>query len=287
VISLKHIFLISQNVSDDINFLVNKIHASCQTLGYDSYAITIVGCNEELLECAKKCSKGDYIVYAVGDDKEINVVLNGLINGEAKLGVIPVGYNNDFYRSLDEYRSDSLNVNVMSVNGKYGLNVFSLGIYADICANVEKFKNLPLPPKALYYLNSLYTFLKYRNQVMGVNDFFQKNTLLAVCNGSYYRGGCKIAPRVFINSPSVGVTMVEDMTKLQTFFWLEVMEGICEETPKVDMFTTDEEIHIETMNLLNGQVDGEVITGNEFRVIPHAGNIEVVNNRRLIRELRK
>ena len=122
---------------------------------------------------------------------------------------------------------------------------------------------------------------------MGVNDFFQKNTLLAVCNGSYYRGGCKIAPRVFINSPSVGVTMVEDMTKLQTFFWLEVMEGICEETPKVDMFTTDEEIHIETMNLLNGQVDGEVITGNEFRVIPHAGNIEVVNNRRLIRELRK
>ena len=43
---LKHIFLISQNVSDDINFLVNKIHASCQTLGYDSYAITIVGCND-------------------------------------------------------------------------------------------------------------------------------------------------------------------------------------------------------------------------------------------------
>lgn len=81
--------------------------------------------------------------------------------------------------------------------------------------------------------------------------------------------------------------MVEDMTKLQTFFWLEVMEGICEETPKVDMFMTDEEIHIETMNLLNGQIDGEVITGNEFRVIPHVGNIEVVNNRKLIRELRK
>ncbi len=284
---MKHIFLINHNISDNINFLANKIHIACQVLGYDDYVITLVGSNEELLECAKKSSKGNYIVYAVGDDKEINVVLNGLINGSAKLGIIPIGHNNDFYRSLDEYRSDSLNVNVMSVNGKYGLNVFSLGIEAEAYANVERFINLPLPQNYLYNLSRMYTFMKYQNQVMGVNNFFQKNTLLAVCNGSYYRGGYKIAPRVFINSPSVGVTMVEDMTKLQTFFWLEVMEGICEETPKVDMFMTDEEIHIETMNLLNGQIDGEVITGNEFRVIPHVGNIEVVNNRKLIRELRK
>ncbi len=128
---MKHIFLINHNISDNINFLANKIHIACQVLGYDDYVITLVGSNEELLECAKKSSKGNYIVYAVGDDKEINVVLNGLINGSAKLGIIPIGHNNDFYRSLDEYRSDSLNVNVMSVNGKYGLNVFSLGIEAE------------------------------------------------------------------------------------------------------------------------------------------------------------
>lgn len=284
---MKHIFLINHNISDNINFLANKIHIACQVLGYDDYVITLVGSNEELLECAKKSSKGNYIVYAVGDDKEINVVLNGLINGSAKLGIIPIGHNNDFYRSLDEYRSDSLNVNVMSVNGKYGLNVFSLGIEAEAYANVERFINLPLPQNYLYNLSRMYTFMKYQNQVMGVNNFFQKNTLLAVCNGSYYRGGYKIAPRGFINSSSVGVTMVEDMTKLQAFFWLGVMECICEETPKVDMFMTDDEIHIETMNLLNGQIDGEIMPSNEFRVIPHAGNIEVVNNRRLIRELRK
>ena len=130
MVKLKHIFLINHNVSEDINFLANKIHIACQVLGYDDYVITLVGSNEELLECAKKSSKGNYIVYAVGNDKEINVILNGLINGSAKLGVIPIGHINDFYLSLDEYGSDSLNVNVMSVNGKYGLNVFSLGIEA-------------------------------------------------------------------------------------------------------------------------------------------------------------
>lgn len=285
---MKHIFLINHNVSEDINFLANKIHIACQVLGYDDYVITLVGSNEELLECAKKSSKGNYIVYAVGNDKEINVVLNGLINGSAKLGVIPIGHINDFYLSLDEYGSDSLNVNVMSVNGKYGLNVFSLGIEAEAYANVERFINLPLPQNYLYNLSRMYTFMKYQNQVMGVNNFFQKNTLLAVCNGSYYRGGYKIAPRGFINSSNAFVILVEDMSKFKIpFFWLDVINGVHDDNPYVDMFISDEEIYIETMNLLNGQIDGEIMPSNEFRVIPHAGNIEVVNNRRLIRELRK
>jgi hypothetical protein len=62
VVKLKHIFLINHNVSEDINFLANKIHIACQTLGYDDYEITIVGDNEELLECAKKSSKGNYCI---------------------------------------------------------------------------------------------------------------------------------------------------------------------------------------------------------------------------------
>jgi len=275
------------NMQGDIQDLIKQIYLKCHKLSYD---FAIVSCETELeiQEMAKRCKNGNYIVYAIGDDKDLNLVLNELIGGKAKLGIIPCGYYNDFYRSIDEYRSEIINTNVMKVNELYGLNNFNLGISAEINANMKKLKKLPLPKELLDYLSTLYTYFKFKNQVIGVNDFFEKKTLLAICNGFYYRGGKMIAPRANIRSNDVFIVSIEDMPKLEMVpFYFELMHIEHEDNPYVDLYTTTSKMHIETMNMLNGELDGRILKGNDFVVIPNASNIDIVNNRKLIRELRK
>jgi len=250
------------------------------------FKIIITNDIETMRKNARTYKNEDAIVYAVGGDGTIQLVLNELIGGKAKLGIMPFGTGNDFYRSLNEYIEESIDTNIMNVNGIYGLNIFSLGIDADICVNAEKLKKLPLPRKYLYHISVIYTFFKYKNQVMGVNGFFEKKTLLAICNGSYYGGGHLIAPRANITTTEAFIVSAENMSKLEMIrFWIEVMRGAHEDNPAIDLFTSDKEIFIETMNTLKGQLDGELIEGNEFKVIPHAGTINIVNNRKLIKEL--
>lgn len=284
---MQHIFLINKKSRGVYFDLENKLYKLCKNENMD-FKIVITEHINTMKEYARNYKNQNAIVYAIGGDGTLNIVLNELVGGKAKLGILPFGTGNDFYRALSEYTSDTLDVNVMNVNGKFGLNAFSLGIDAEICTNVEKLKKLPLPTNYLYYISALYTLFQYRNQVIGINDFFEKKTLLAICNGSYYGGGHKIAPRASITTPDVFVVSVEAMSKLKMpFFWLDVLNGVHEDNPYVDLFVSDKEIHIETMHLLNGQLDGEILKNNEFKVIPHASSIEVVNNRRLIRELRK
>lgn len=286
---MKQIFLIKQNLAFDANYLANLVHNGCQVLEYDDYAITIVGTNEEILECARKCNNDDCIVYAVGDDQEVNCVLNGIINGNAKLGIIPVGDKNDFYRSLDEYQSDIINSNVMQVEGVYALNNFNIGMNADIYFNMERLKKLGLSHNILYNLGLLYTTFKIDGYVMGINDFWEKNILLSIANGTYVGGGYPISPRAGIHHSDVSVvTLNSDIPRSKIpRFWLDMINRQCETNQYTTVYTGDKEIVVETKDVVNAELDGILLQGDRFTVIPNAKKIEVVNNRRLIRELRK
>ncbi|UKI29091.1 MAG: acylglycerol kinase family protein [Clostridium sp.] len=47
-----------------------------------------------------KKMKKNTIVYSVGGDGTLNEVVNGIAEGKCKLGIIPTGSGNDFYRTL-------------------------------------------------------------------------------------------------------------------------------------------------------------------------------------------
>lgn len=242
---------------------------------------------EEFKMFARSCKQDKGIIYPLGGDGTLHIVLNEIMGGSVALGVLPFGTGNDFYRSLDEYQSEFITSNVMKVNNEYALNVFSLGIDAEVCANLEKLRKLNLPQEHLYKLSVMYTFFKYKKQSIGINNFFEKKTLLAVCNGCYYGGGHKIAPRANIHAPEVNIVSVKSMSKLKMFpFYLEVINAKHEKNPYVDISITTKEIHIETPKNIQGEVDGELITGSEFKIIPKAGVIDIINNRSLIRELK-
>ena len=280
---MKHIFII--NKRNKSGLLEKRIYNACKYLNLE-FKIVNIDNMEEMREQVGRYKYENNIIYACGGDGSINILLNELMGGKAKLGIIPLGTGNDFYRSLYEYKSDIVDVNVMSVNEILGINIFSLGIDSEICSNALKLKGLSVPNKYLYDLSVLYTFFKYKNQVMGINNFFEKRMLLAVCNGSYYGGGYKIGGKANIHNNEVYIVSVGDMPKfIMPSFWLEVIQERYEDNPYVELYFTDKDIHIETMYNLNGQLDGELIPGNEFHIRPHVGNIEVVNNRMLLRRI--
>lgn len=286
---MKHVFLINHNIVKDAMLLADEILMGCQCLGYQDYTVVIVDSNEEMVECAQKCCNSNYIVYAVGDDQEVNFVLNGIVEGKAKLGVIPIGENNDFYRSLDEYQSDTVNSNIMEVNGVYALNNFNIGMNAEIHANMEKLRKLRLPSNILYVLSLMYTTFKIKGQVMGINDFWEKNILLSVANGTYIGGGYPISPRANIHRPEVAITTLNsDVPRSQIpRFWLDMLDHKLQSNSYASFYISDKnkEIVVETKDMTDGELDGILVQSKEFRIISHVKNIEVVNNRRLIREL--
>lgn len=283
---MKHIFIVNKKAGkNDIN-LENNLYNLCKLQNLD-FLIIEVDSEEKLREHARSYKNSDVIVYAVGGDGTIWAVLNEIMGGTAKLGVIPVGSGNDFYRSLDRMPSRKNQVNVMQVNDVYGINNFSLGIDALICENALKFKKLGINPNYIYHLSAIYTYFKYHNQVMGVNDFFQKNTMLTICNGSYYGGGHNIAPRASLESPEVSVLMARMPKIVMPVFWLEVMFGVHENSHFAELYQSDSLIHVESNWELTGQLDGEIMKNQEFNIVPHAGFIDVINNRELIRSLKK
>lgn len=280
---MKHIFLIKSNLDEKIK---QKIYSASKQLLLD-FTIEEAESPEKMRELSQRYKNSNVILYAVGGDGTINLILNELIGGKAYLSVLPFGTGNDFFRKLNEYQKWLMDVNVMKVNDLYGLNVFSVGIDAEICANAEKMKKLFRFLPNVYSLSLLYTFFKYKTHAVGINNYFEKMTLLAICNGTYYGGGFSICPRADIKSKEVFIYLVRDMKKIvMPFFLLELLKGQHENNSYLDIFKTDEKIYIESLNPIIGQLDGEILKDSNFIIEPCASTIKVANNMELIRQLK-
>jgi len=284
---MKHIFILNTRAGECNFDLQNKLARVCSLMGLD---YQLVGTNsvDTMREYVQRFKNEDAIIYAVGGDGSVNFVLNELVGGKASLGIIPFGSGNDFYRKLNENTKDIVDTNVMKVNERYGINIFSVGIDAEICANAEKMKRLNLPSSMIYNASILYTLFKHKNEGIGINHFYERLMLLAVCNGTYYGGGYAMAKEANIETPDVRIYTVDDMKKYQMpLFFMELLKGCHEDNPHVSVYEADKTIFIEGMRPLVGQLDGEVMEKQFYQIEPHASQIKVVNHRELIRNLKK
>ena len=200
---MKHVFIVNpvsgRGKALKVSLGIKKI---CEEEKLD-YEIHYTNGPKDATKIAKKVKGSKNIIYSVGGDGTLNEVLNGVIGTKNMLAVIPAGSGNDFYRTLSKMDDEMPLIDVGKVNGKYFLNVVSIGIDAEVAKNAEVMKKLKVPTSQIYNASIVYTFFKYKFKDIefSVDNTRSKNkcTILTICNGKMYGGGYKIAPEALLS----------------------------------------------------------------------------------------
>ncbi len=183
------------------------------------------------VELAKKAAQlGVEVVVAVGGDGTVFEVVNGIVHTGVILGIIPTGTGNDLARSLHISKDTThaiqqilsgtpKKIDLGIANGKYFINVASIGIDAEIAAWTKQTKKF-LSGSSAYIVSMIKNIITYKPIHMKFTidgQCFEQETLLAaICNGKYYGGGVRIAPNAILDDGLFEICIIERLTKWKT-----------------------------------------------------------------------
>ena len=289
---MKHIFIVNTTSYplETLN-LIERIIEICRSLKV-IYNIRCVDSREKTIKLASTFKNENAIIYAVGGDGTVNAVLNGIVGGSAFLGIVPNGASNDLFRFLNESGNESTICNVMRVNDLYCLNIFSLGIDAEICENVEKMKKFDIPRGQIYNWSIAYTFFKHKDFPVLVkadekNFYSPSMSMVAICNGKYCENGYPINPNACIENKGSNLIMVEALKRYQMLFFVKaILSG------KQDRFQNYLNLDASKVEIaldfpIIGNVDGVIIESDNFVIDSSASKINIVHNSELLNLIRK
>ena len=190
-----------------------------KTLENEEYEIYETKAPKEATEIASRFkNEENTIVYSVGGDGTLNEVVNGIAEGKCKLGIIPTGSGNDFYRTLKEAQTENVRLDLGKLNGRYFINIASVGMDAETCNNANKIKS-KIKLHSSYYLALIHTFLTFKNKSLKLkidkNVYAGDYIIAAICNGKYYGGGFKIAPVASFDDNQFDIYLVSKAGKLK------------------------------------------------------------------------
>ncbi|NSW89437.1 MAG: diacylglycerol kinase family lipid kinase [Firmicutes bacterium] len=242
-------------------------------------------------------SRDTFRVYSVGGDGTLNEVLNGIVGSNSSLAVIPAGSGNDFFKSLTKYfvnkdlsgkqalkdkllerlvNGKEFIVDMGKINGRYFINISSLGFDAEVAYKSHKIKKLPFISGLFAYILSVFaTLLSYKSNQLKITidgKTIEKDTLLvAVANGKYYGGGMQPAPSAEINDGFLNICLIEYVGRLKILKFLpRFIRGNHAEIKEVS-FHRGKNVNIISKNKVAMNVDGEtsIIEGKiDFEIIP-------------------
>ena len=287
---IKHVFIVNVNANAKRTLnKVEEIQDICKSLDVN-YEFFVTRSKEETMFIAKQFKDEFCVVYAVGGDGTVNTILNSIMGGQAYLGVVPFGSGNDVFRSLKDEDKTITECNVMKVNDLYCLNIFSVGLDAEICAAAEKAKKLGIPRNQIYEVGMLYTFFKHKNEPMfididGVHFYDPRMSMVTVCNGRYYGNGYEIAPKADITSDNADVYMVAGLSKLTMPGFLKAVKN--KDHEKHLTKATGRNVQVLTNEPVVANIDGEIVVDDEFNIDTAAGKINVVKNDRVLSLVRR
>lgn len=251
-------------------------------------------------ELARQALADGYrLIVAVGGDGTINEVVNGLmvegrIDPEVVLGMIPAGAGDDFRRTLGiplDYREAVLSLKGREthlidlgeleytsegqVRRRYFANLAGLGFDAAVVERTRRSWKA-LPGTIPYLMSLLTTLVTYRNKDVRIlldgEELRQRANAVIVCNGCYCGGGMHIAPDADPSDGLFDVIVIGDTTKLEFLANVpKVYKGTHLTHPKVDAYRA-REVRVEAQQQMFLQADGELIgeAPVTFRVVPEA-----------------
>lgn len=170
--------------------------------------------------------------YACGGDGTVNEVVNAIVDyPRASFGVVPCGSGNDFIKSIPgspdffdigaQIAGSEQPVDLIRVNDRYCVNLSNIGFDADVAANMERFKALPLVSGTMAYnLAILYCFFskmgnRMRIVVDGEQTLDNEFLLMVAANGGFYGGAYNGAPHAKIDDGLIDLCAVRKIPRLR------------------------------------------------------------------------
>ena len=223
-------------------------------------------------------------VYACGGDGILNECVNGAAeSANVAVGCFPGGTGNDFIKTFEPEKLpfDSLEaliegearpVDLMRCNGRYCLNICSVGIDARIGTDVHQYSDLPIVGGRFAYLSSLTA-----NYVKGITDdlrigcngqiYSGKFNLVCCCNGQYYGGGFRPAPEARPDDGVLDVLLVRDVSRLVFLPAVFVYaRGGHRFLPKYITYLRTRILRIQSDHELCVNIDGEALSAKNLKI---------------------
>ena len=260
-----------------------------KTLENENYEIYETKAPKEATEIASRNKKEeDTIVYTEGGDGTLNEVVNGIAKGKCKLGIIPTGSGNDFYRTLKEAQTENVRLDLGKVNGRYFINIASVGMDAETCNNANKIKS-KIKLHSSYYLALIHTFLTFKSKSLKLkidkNVYAGDYIIAAICNGKYYGGGFKIAPVASFDDNQFDIYLVSKASKFKLIkILLALLKSEHEKYNEVRKYT-GKNITITSENNLIVNIDGEITISKNIKIEMIEDALIIYNNNELVQKI--
>jgi len=150
---MKRIFVVNPNAGKGQTIkIIKTIIQICdsENVNYEVYFTKYRGDATQFVKNRAK-QESCNIIYSVGGDGTLNEVINGIVDSNALLSIIPAGTGNDFYKCIDK---DTKKIDLGIVNDRYFINIASIGADANVAnnANIVKDKYSFIPNKLLLLL---------------------------------------------------------------------------------------------------------------------------------------
>ena len=206
---MKHLFIVNPTAGgSDKTALVRQQAEAAFTRRDDSFEVYVTRAPMDAPQKIREAASGGegLRVYACGGDGTFNECVNGaaLLKNVA-VAPFPTGTGNDFCRMFGS-ESESFRdlpalldgtphpIDLIDCNGRYSVNICSVGIDARIGTDVHNYSRLPLVGGATaYVVSSIVNMFRGISRQMTVRcGSYQASapfTLICACNGQYYGGG--------------------------------------------------------------------------------------------------
>ena len=282
---MKYIFIVNpESAKGNAMKIIGNIEKVCKQ-EHIEYEVCYTLAQGDATRLAQSYKDEENIIYAVGGDGTLSEVLNGVVGTKNKIGIIPAGSGNDFYRTVKELAKTEIESDVGVVNGKYFLNIACVGIDAEVANNVPLMKKKNVKVKNLYTASILYTFthFKFKQIHFKSQEKDEKGnfTILSICNGRYYGGGYNISPKASLEDNYFDVYYINKL-RLPSIInlLLKLKKGKLEQDKRTNHFKTNN-ITVTSEEPIRFNVDGETIENTKFeiKIIPKA--IKIYHNAEL------
>lgn len=282
---MKYIFIVNpESAKGNAMKIIGNIEKVCKQ-EHIEYEVCYTLAQGDATRLAQSYKDDENIIYAVGGDGTLSEVLNGVVGTKNKIGIIPAGSGNDFYRTVKELGKTEIESDVGVVNGKYFLNIACVGIDAEVANNVPLMKKKNVKVKNLYTASILYTFthFKFKQIHFKSQEKDEKGnfTILSICNGRYYGGGYNISPKASLEDNYFDVYYINKL-RLPSIInlLLKLKKGKLEQDKRTNHFRTNN-ITVTSEEPIRFNVDGETIENTKFeiKIIPKA--IKIYHNAEL------